>query len=47
MRHSRNKIGRDCLKNMNDHEKNVIVPEEVVIDHKNGGTFINKLAETV
>ncbi len=31
---------------MNDHRKYMIVPEEVVIDTKEGGTFINKLAPT-
>jgi hypothetical protein len=34
MRHIRKTIGRDCLKNMNDHVKIMNVPEEEVIDHK-------------
>ncbi len=31
---------------MNDHRKYMIVPEQEVIDHKKGGTFINKLTPT-
>ena len=44
--HIRIKIGRNCRKNMNVHRKYMIVPEEVVIDTKEGGTLINKLART-
>ncbi len=31
---------------MNDDQKYMIVPEEVVIDTKESGTFIKKLART-
>ena len=46
MWHIRQKIGRNCLKNLNDHRKYMIVPEEGVVDTKEDGTFINKLAPT-